>query len=229
MADFSGFGRKTMSFLTELSSNNDREWFTANKARYERDVMEPALAFVSEMGPRLRRISRHFEAVPKKSGGSIMRVYRDTRFSKNKAPYKTNVGIQFRHAAGKDVHAPGYYVHVEPGSLFLGVGMWHPEPDALRGIRERIAGRPADWRKARDAAPFAEAFRLEGGRLKRPPRGFDPGHPFVDDLMRKDFIAVTALTPRLVASRTLPDEIARRCADATPFMRFLCRAVDVPF
>ncbi len=122
---FSGFPIGLLHFLDELSRNNKREWFQANRSRYEQDVLQPALAFIETMAKPLEKISPHFCAVPKRMGGSLMRPYRDVRFSKDKRPYKTNVGIQFRHEAGRDVHAPGFYFPIEPDEAFLGVGIWH--------------------------------------------------------------------------------------------------------
>ena len=133
-----GFTPATIRFLTELRNNNNRDWFNANKHRYENDVVAPSLNFITVMDARLKKISPHFRAIPKKTGGSLMRVYRDTRFAKDKTPYKTNIGIQFRHELGKDVHAPGFYVHVEPNQVFLGVGIWRPDPKALGKIRGEI-------------------------------------------------------------------------------------------
>mgnify|MGYP003430300666 FL=1 len=135
--DFDGFG-PALRFLGDLAENNNRDWFEANKGRYEADVREPARAFVRAMAPRLLKISRELVADDRKIGGSIMRVHKDVRFSRDKSPYKTNLGIQFRHRTGKDVHAPGLYVHIQPGTLFLGAGMWHPEPDALHALRTAI-------------------------------------------------------------------------------------------
>ena len=113
MPKFTGFPPGTLRFLRELERNNDREWFAVNKPRYEALVREPALDFIATMGPKLLSISDHFVALPKKTGGSLMRVYRDTRFGKDKTPYKTNIGIQFRHEVAKDIHAPGYYLHID--------------------------------------------------------------------------------------------------------------------
>ena len=135
---FNGFPKDTLKFLTDLSKNNDRDWFNDNKARYEAAFVKPSLEFIAAMEKPLKKISPFLLAVPKKQGGSLMRIYRDVRFSKNKNPYKTNVGIQFRHEAGKDVHAPGLYVHLAPGELFLGAGMWHPDREPLKQIREAI-------------------------------------------------------------------------------------------
>ena len=133
------FKPETLRFLNELAHNNNRDWFKQNKSRYEEQVLDVALLFIQSMQKPLREIAPHFTAVPKRMGGSLMRVYRDTRFSKNKTPYKTNVGIQFRHEQAKDVHSPGFYVHVDPEQVFVGAGMWHPDTQALAGIRERIS------------------------------------------------------------------------------------------
>src|SRR4051794_36073157 len=113
------FSPDLFAFLRELAANNDREWFAANKARYVAEVQEPALAFVEDVGMRLPQVSRHFVADTRTVGGSVFRIYRDTRFAKDKTPYKTHTGIQFRHARSRDVHAPGFYLHLEPGSVFM--------------------------------------------------------------------------------------------------------------
>jgi len=218
-----------LAFLRDLAKHNDRTWFAGQKARYERDVQQPVLAFVEAMAPRLRKVSRHVVADPRKAGGSMMRIHRDTRFSKDKRPYKTNVGIQFRHNAGKDVHAPGLYVHIEPGTVFLGAGLWHPEREALQGIREAIAAKPTAWLAARDHAPFRKAFALEGDSLKRAPAGYSPDDPMIEDLRRTDFIAVRRLKERDVTSTSFADDVAKAFGHATPFMRFLCKAVGVGY
>ena len=111
---FAGFPKDTLRFLADLSKNNDRDWFADNKDRYESAFVEPSLEFIAAMEKPLKKISPFLVAAPKKQSGSLMRIYRDVRFSKNKNPYKTNIGIQFRHEAGKDVHAPGLYVHLAP-------------------------------------------------------------------------------------------------------------------
>ena len=118
MVEFEGFQPTLLAFLRDLKANNNRDWFNAHKPDYEQLVREPALGFISAMGPPLAKFAPMFVAVPRKSGGSLMRVYRDTRFSRDKTPYKTNVGIQFRHEYGKDVHAPGYYFHIDPDQVF---------------------------------------------------------------------------------------------------------------
>jgi uncharacterized protein (TIGR02453 family) len=229
MRQFNGFPSQTLGFLESLARNNDRQWFNANKHLYETHVREPALAFIEQMSPRLLRISDQFNAVAKKSGGSLMRVYRDTRFSKEKTPYKTNIGIQFRHQLGKDVHAPGFYLHIEPGDCFLGAGIWHPESKTLARIREFIADNPAAWQAALAHKPFRRNFQLVGDSLLRPPRGYAADHPLIDDLKRKDYIALKPFDPKLIRSPKLLDFAAKGFADAAPLMRYLCNAVAVNF
>ncbi len=224
-----GFTQATTRFLSELRKNNDRDWFNANKHRYESDVVAPALNFIDAMGPRLKKISPHFRAIPKKTGGSLMRVYRDTRFAKDKTPYKTNIGIQFRHELGKDVHAPGFYVHIEPNEVFLGVGIWRPDPKALARIRDTIADNPNAWRKARDDKKFSARFVLRGDNLKRPPKGYAAEHPMIEDLKRKDFIAVEELEVKEIHDAELADRINQSFSVSRPLMRFLCHALDLQF
>ncbi len=227
--DFDGFPAETVRFLDELANNNNRPWFNENKARYERWVLEPALDFISAMGPRLDKVLPHFTAIPRRVGGSLMRVYRDTRFSRDKTPYKTNIGIQFRHELGKDVHAPGFYVHIDPDSCFLGAGIWRPPSGPLGLIRDRIVEDPSAWRAARDEPDFRRRFELAGDRLKRPPRGYPAGHPLVEDLKRKDFIAVAAFGFHDATETGFTDRVAADLAVSRPFMAFLCEALELAF
>ena len=226
---FSAFEPSLMDFLEDLSDNNERDWFQANKARYESDVVAPSLAFIAAMESRIQAISPHFVAIPKKTGGSMMRIYRDTRFGKDKTPYKTNVGIQFRHERGKDIHAPGFYVHIEPDSVFLGIGLWRPESASLTAIRSAIDADPGRWRKARDAKAFARDYELGGETLKRPPKGFDESHQMIVDLKRKDFIAAADLTDDDLETPGLPGRVARSFRSGAQFMSFLCDAIGIAF
>lgn len=223
------FSDATLSFLRELKRNNERPWFEANKHRYEAAVLEPALGFIEAMAPRLERISPHFTAVPKRSGGSLMRVYRDTRFSRDKTPYKTNIGVQFRHELGRDIHAPGFYVHIEPDGCFLGAGIWHPEAAALERIRRAIVERPDDWRRATAGKRFRERFALTGDQLSRPPRGFPADVPHLDDVKRKDFIAVAAFEAATIGAPGFAGTVAERFKAARALMAFLCAALDLRF
>ncbi|HEY5623902.1 MAG TPA: DUF2461 domain-containing protein [Gammaproteobacteria bacterium] len=227
--EFHGFPAGTAKFLKELKNNNERDWFNANKHRYEQHVLAPSLDLINAMESKLEKISPHFVAIAKRTGGSLMRVYRDTRFSKDKTPYKTNIGIQFRHELGKDVHAPGFYLHIQPHNCFLGAGIWRPDSGSLAAIRERIVEKPAAWKRARDSKKFTEHFRLGGDQLKRPPRGFSAEHPCIEDLKRKDFIAISEYPIGSIRSPAFPDEIATRYATAKPLMRFLCEALELRF
>lgn len=225
---FTGFTR-TLGFLEALEDHNDRDWFAQNKHRYEADVLEPALAFIAAMREPLARLAPRFEASPKRLGGSLMRVYRDTRFSKDKSPYKTNVGIQFRHAEGKDVHAPGYYVHIAPGDIFVAAGLWRPEPASLARIRNAIVEKPLEWKKASTGPAFRRHFDLGGDALVRVPKGYPADHPYAADLRRKDFIASCELSDDAILSKGFVRDVTRRFEAAEPLMRFLCGAVGVPF
>ena len=223
------FSPALFDFLRDLRQHNDREWFNANKRRYQEDVQEPALAFIADFAPRLEAISPHFVADPRPVGGSLFRIYRDTRFAKDKSPYKTHTGIQFRHERGRDVHAPGFYLHLEPGSVFVGAGIWRPDTATLASIREAIDSRPERWTQARDESRIGETFELEGDSLKRPPSGYDASHPLLDDLKRKDFIAVATLEEETVTSPGFADELGATLRTASPFVRFLCEATGVRF
>jgi uncharacterized protein (TIGR02453 family) len=229
MTKFERFQPSLFEFLEQLADHNNRPWFQENKPRYERDVLEPALAFIRAFQPRLKTISRYFVASDRRVGGSLMRVYRDARFHKDGAPYKTNVGIQFRHEQGRDIHAPGFYVHIAPGECFLAVGLWRPEPEVLAKVRQGIVERPDRWRRARDDRKFRARFYLDGNSLQHPPRGFPADHPCVEDLKRTDFIAVEDLEERDVLGKSYLNRVAASFAASRPFMRFLCAALNVPF
>ena len=227
MTVFKSFPQELLPFLEELSANNNRDWFADNKHRYEDLVLNPALDFIGAMGPHLEKLSNRFEAIPKRSGGSLMRVYRDTRFSKDKTPYKTNVGIQFRHVLGKDIHAPGFYVHIEPHEVFVGVGSWRPDSPSLAKIRTRIAEKPDLWRRVERNKKFKNHYQFGGDSLKRPPRGFDRDHPLIDVLKRKDFIAIKYLDEADIFAEDFFDTVVARFRDGLPLMQFLCDALEI--
>ncbi len=225
----SHFNSDLFKFLRDLEANNEREWFNASKERYIDSVQEPALTFITDFGPRLARISPHFRADARVQGGSLFRIYRDTRFSNDKTPYKTNTGVHFRHERSKDAHAPGYYLHLQPGECFMGVGLWRPETKVAYAIREAIADDPARWRKAAYGKRFTDVYTLAGESLQRPPKGFEPDHPYIRDLKRKDFMASMRLSQKQVTAPDFIDEFESLCKRATPFMSFLCDAVGVGF
>ena len=212
------FDDDLFEFLRELRANNDRAWFAANKQRYERSVKEPVLRFVADAGPQLRTLSRNLVADPRPVGGSMFRIHRDVRFSKDKSPYKTHVGIHF--PLGKGLHGPGYYLHLEPNSSFVAAGIWMPQPEQLQQIRERIAAKPAAWRTA-----SGDLDEPDENTLKRPPRGFDPDHPMIEDLKRKSFTASLRLSDRQLKRDDAMTTFVGTCRELAPLMRFLAPAV----
>ncbi len=227
MSTTSYFSCALFDFLRELKENNHREWFQANKERYEQIVRQPAMKFIAEFAPYLEEISPHFVADPRPVGGSLFRIYRDVRFSRDKRPYKTHVGIQFRHELAKDAHAPGFYLHLEPGEVLVAAGSWHPDSQALFRIRRAIADHPDEWEQAIAFTRENSAYRLGGDSLKRPPRGFDPEHPFVNDLKRKDFYAVVYFDEATACQDDFLQIFAEACRTMAPLMRFLCRALEL--
>ena len=223
------FTRAMFAFLKDLEDNNNREWFKRNKDRYEELIRDSAIRFITDFGPHLKKISGHFRADPRTVGGSLFRIYRDTRFSKDKRPYKTMVGIHFRHELGKDAHAPGFYLHIERNGCFAGAGIWHPDSKSLQGIRSAIVDDPQTWKRVIAGKRFRDVYALEGDRLKRPPKGFDPGHPLIEELKRKDFIGVAKIPQKMIIAADLPDELGRIFKAASPLAKFLCGAVGAPF
>jgi uncharacterized protein (TIGR02453 family) len=216
-------------FLEDLRKHNDRAWFAKNKERYLDVVQEPALEFVRSFGPYLRKISQHFVADDRPSGGSLFRIYRDIRFSKDKSPYKTHIGIDFRHRSGKEVHTPSFYLHLQPGGSFFAAGVWHPGQEPLTRVRAAIAAKPDRWKRAAYAKPFTSRFHLSGDELKRAPAGFLPDHPLIEDLKRKDHVCDAMLDERTVTSKDFLPTYAQLCKAASPYMAFLCQALGVPF
>jgi uncharacterized protein (TIGR02453 family) len=217
---------RLFTFLKDLKRNNDRKWFDENRDRYEKDVKEPLQQFILDFAKPLERISPHFRADPRRS---MFRIHRDIRFSKDKSPYKTHAAAQFRHVRASDVHAPGFYLHLEPGSVFVGAGIWRPDTESQRKIREAIAEDSKRWKRIVGAKKFREKLELAGDSLKRPPRGFDPDHPLIDDLKRKDFITVADFSEKDATTSAFLVNVASTCQTAAPFVRFLTESLELEF
>jgi len=228
-ASFPGFAPAALEFLHKLSQNNNREWFQANKAAYERDLLEPALDFIQAMEQPLARLSPRLLCVPKRMGGSLLRIYRDTRFARDKRPYKTNLGVHFRHDAFRDIHGPGYYFHIGLDECFIGCGIWHPETEVANRIRQHICDQPRAWSRARAVAAEGTGFQFFGTALRRVPRGFPADHGHADDLRRKDFIVTRTFDAGLLHEPGLVDFVAESYAAAAPLMRFLCASLGAKF
>jgi uncharacterized protein (TIGR02453 family) len=239
MTQPSPFGPSFFDFFRDLRENNDTAWFEANRDRYEDAVLAPSRAFVLAVRRPLETVSPQFQAEPRVRGGSLFRIHTNRRFNPERPPYKTHAGIQFRHVAGRDVHAPGFYLHLEPtggtgsytaeGGSFVGMGIWRPDTRTLTRIREAIVDDPGGWRGVVRDPGFRDAFRLGGASLKRGPRGFDRAHPLIDDIKRKDFIAVADVGEADVVSDGFVERFAAYCATGGPFMAWLCRAVGADF
>ena len=226
------FTKGVFDFLKELEANNNKPWWEENKDRYIRVIREPALDFIEDFGARIQKISPHYLADTRTNGGSLMRPYRDMRFSKDKTPYKTNVGIHFRHAGGKDVHAPGFYLHLEPSGSFGGVGLWNPEAKVAREIRQAINDDPIGWKKATKGKLFTDVWSIDNGdesTLKRVPKELEQDHPYPDDLRLKTFTAGTRLSQKMVTSSGFDGELAAEFKRASNYMAFLSDAIGVTY
>ena len=227
--DFPGFPKESSLFFKKLAKNNNREWFNAHKEDYEQHVVGPMMEFIVAMGWRLTKLSPHFIADTRRQGGSMFRIYRDVRFAKDKKPYKEHMACQFRHEAGKDAHAPGFYLHIAPHEVFVGAGMWRPANPVLAQVRDRIIERPQEWKKVIQYKPFkALCGELGGESLKRPPRGYEAEHPFIDDLKRKSFIATRHFEPEQIYQSDFIKEVEVTFKALKPLMKFLCDALDLP-
>jgi len=223
MPDSAFFRPELFRFLRQLRRHNNRGWFAKNKARYQEAVLEPALLFIGSFGQCLSKINPFFVADPRPTRGSLFRIYRDIRFSPDTRPYKTHVGMQFSHSSGKDAHAPVFYLHLEPENCFAAAGVWHPDNRALTRIRTAIVDQPEQWAKV------GRKLELEGDSLMRPPRGYDPKHPFIDDIKRKDFVASVAFSERQVCSPAFVRDFAAACWTMTPLVEFTTKALGLKF
>lgn len=223
MPDSTFFQSDLFEFLRQLKRQNNREWFAKNKTRYQQCVVEPAMQFINAFAPHLAKLSLHFVADARPTRGSLFRIYRDTRFSADKLPYKTHIGIHFSHESGKDAHAPVFYLHLEPEGCFAAAGIWHPDNRALTRIRTAIVSQPAHWKKA------TGKLELEGESLTRAPKGFAPNHPLVEDLKRKDFVASVAFTEDQVCSPKLLRDFTAACRKMTPLVEFTTGALGLKF
>lgn len=216
-------------FLSELAANNTRTWFHANKARYERDVREPMLRLVGELQPVLATISPHYRAVPRKQGGSMYRIQRDTRYSHNKSPYKTWASVRLAHERRRELEAPAFYLHFEPGNCFVGAGFWHPSSPTLRRFRDFVVDNPATWTSITHAPAFTARYQFIGDSLKRAPMGFDINHPLIVDLRRKDWVATRGFNEALACSDELLPLLDESLRELAPMVDYLCAALDLPF
>ena len=223
------FSDKGFRFLRALARNNEREWFLAHKPDFELHVRGPFLRLITDLQPDLLAISSHYRADPRPSGGSLFRQHRDTRFSNDKTPYKAWAGARFFHARSKLVEAPSFYLHIQPGQCFIGAGLWHPQPDTQRKVRQFIHDNPAAWKAAVHSTAFRKNFSLDGDSLQRPPRGYPADHELIEDIKRKDFVATAMLADDIVLGPRLRQVVAKHFEGLKPMVDYLCAGLDLEF
>ena len=209
--------------LARLKRNNNRDWFQAHKEEYENLLRGPAVRFITDFAVPLAEISGSLVADPRSTRGSLFRIYRDTRFSHDKRPYKTHLAMRFSHR-GKDVHSPGFYLHIEQQGCFAACGLWHPEPPTLLKVRNAIVSRPEEWRAVRKLVNWDDA-----GKLSRPPRGFPCDHEFVEDLKLRDIGTAIEFTDKQVCSPQFMSRFTSACRKMAPLGSFLSSAVGLRF
>jgi uncharacterized protein (TIGR02453 family) len=222
------FAPEALEFLKELRLHNERDWFLSNKARYEREVRDPFLRLIGDLAPVLKKISPYFLVDPRPVGGSMMRIYRDTRFSPDKRPYKTSVAAHFKHGKADGVGAPAFYLHFEPGESAVGGGVWRPDSETLAKIRRAIVADSKGWKRVTSRANFGSSCGMIGESLKRPPSGFDSKHPLIEDIKRKDFAITVAVSDDQVCGADLFSTITEALRGTAPFVHFLREAVGLP-
>ncbi|HTS33860.1 MAG TPA: TIGR02453 family protein [Thermoplasmata archaeon] len=229
MTDRRIFEPDLLRFLGELRTHNNKAWFERNRPRYERVYKEAFASFITEFGPRLSRISPYLVADPRPVGGSVMRIFRDTRFSKDKSPYRSYTVVHFGHQESGEGRAPGLFLYVAPDEISAGGGLWHPEPAVAAKIRTAIAREPRGWLDATASPSFRKRFELTGESLKRPPPGFARDHPQIAELMRRDFVASTDVPRSEFTSARFLGYFETVGRDLRPLLKFLCDAVGLPF
>jgi uncharacterized protein (TIGR02453 family) len=225
---FTGFRPEGIDFLADLAQNNDRAWFQPRKAEYERLIKEPMESFVEALAEAFARRRLPLRADPKRS---IFRIYRDTRFAKDKSPYKTHVGASFPWVEGIDpdtdlahaAHGNGGYFHLEPGRNYVGGGLWMASKVRLDAFRRRIVDDERGVRAAlEDPAFIAEFGPVETHEmLKRVPPGLPADHPMAELFRYKDIVFGRNIGDEEIYSPDLPDRLADAYATATPVFRFL--------
>jgi uncharacterized protein (TIGR02453 family) len=216
---FSGFPREGVEFLRGLARNNKREWFQPRKQTFDDQVKRPMRALVEAVNAALMAFAPQYVTEPEKA---IYRIYRDTRFSKDKTPYKTHIAASFHHRATGAHSDAGYYFAVSHKEVAIGGGVYMPEPAALLAIRNHIAERHEEFRRILRARQVRQLFGdLQGDQLSRVPKGFACDHPAADLLRFKQLFLYKELPPDLAATPALYTEIVKRFRAMAPFLQFL--------
>ena len=208
--------KTTLQFLKDLKLNNNRPWFNDNKDRYTA-AHEEMIAFAEAL---IDEMSHHDNLVPMTGKKSLMRIYRDVRFSKDKSPYKNHFGGGLKRAT-KWLRG-GYYYHIEPGATFLGGGFWAPNSDDLKRIRTEIAADDKPLRKILAAPDFIKTFgNLKGDTVKTAPKGFDKAHPAIDLIRHKQFLVSRNFTDKEVLSEDFLSKVVDTFRNMKPFFNYM--------
>ncbi len=224
------FTPASFKFLKGLAQHNEKAWFEEHRADYEANVRDPFVRLITDLQPALAEVSEHFRADPRGNGGSLFRIYRDARFSNDKSPYKTWQGARFFHVRRREVAAPSFYLHLQPGGSFVGAGLWHPEPDTQRKVRQFIFDNPGSWKAAAHDAKLRKRFDLaDEEKLVRPPRGFPADFECIDDLKHRNWVMWRSLDDEAMTGPKLRQTIAADLATLGPFVDYLCAALDLEF
>ncbi len=215
--------KTTIDFLKKLKKNNNREWFHKNKSLYE-DAKYDFEVLVFEL---IQKIAEYDESVSGLEPKDCMfRIYKDVRFSKDKTPYKTNIGASINKGGRKAPNA-GYYVHIDPSEYFLGSGLYMPMPDKLLAVRNKIAARPGEFKNIIEGKEFKKYYGKlwEGDSLKTSPKGFDKDHPMTEYLKMKSFIGGHTVSEEKVLSKNYADYAAKVFKVIKPLNDFLNGAI----
>lgn len=215
-------------FLRELAANNNREWFQANRVRYEQDVRVPVLTFISDAAPRLRKISPHIVADAGRVGGSMFRINRDARFSRNGEPYSTAVKVAFRHdSVDRHMPGPGCFLQLGADGVMAAGGLYGADAAMLDIVRRAMADNGAKWRRITGNPRLAPMIADRGPVLKNPPRGFAADHPLIEDLKRKTFVWYQGFPTDDACASDFMDRYVAACKAAAPFTGFLAAALGM--
>jgi|ERR1041384_1186393 uncharacterized protein (TIGR02453 family) len=219
---FAGFPREGIKFLKQLKKNNNREWFTRHKPEYEEFVKLPMQSLIASLREPMADVAPEFDVHPKRS---LFRIYRDIRFSNNKAPYKTHVAAVF-HLRGNWQGSAGYYLHIEPGQVFLGGGMYMPDSNQLKNIRGAISDHQSKFRSIVEDKSFKKKFGgLEGEKLKRNPLGYSADHPMIEWLKYKQFFSGVEWEEKSCYSPRMVGSVVDVYKGLLPLIRFLNEAM----
>lgn len=215
----------SLDFLSALKANNTREWFAENKPRYEQVAAE-FLALTDDILQQLAQTEPAF--ANQKAKECVFRIYRDTRFSNDKTPYKTHLGAYFC-VGGKQSPLAGYYLHIQPGESFVAGGCWMPPAPLLQAIRQEIDYNAAEFRAIVEAPEFINRFgKLSGDSLKTTPKGYPSDHPEIEYLRKKSFVATQPIADHQVLASDFIAQILTSFAAMQPLINFLNRAaVDI--